>query len=644
MDDSKPSALDDVPTSNFASEKDLIDSSPQTDMATLVAPNNPPLLPVVPPAAGVGKRYRPAPAKTFQCRGYGECRMVFSRSEHLARHIRKHTGERPFTCHCSKQFSRLDNLRQHAQTVHADKQEQNERMMRDLTSLHASMAAANKTGQSRGKRGQAPLTVPSPVTTTNASQDPALHHLEHVKEEDINPTSMPMHQRPGTSTGYEAGDSVMYGDSWNTDVDPSNPRPPNNHSFRDSSQSFRVPPASNTSSFYGQQQSQSFLPFSNSLNLGLASRDGRPGSSHSRPPTAGGPDSHARTLPPLAAVVSATIPPPSSQSFPIPPQSTQHILPLPGAAAFRRPATANRPGTAPASYYPKPAYAGGPGLVHHPELSLPIYGRNSELAAAAAATAAAYQHSPFEADPQSPTTGSYDSPFSFHPPALTESSTYGGMRGHVENQSAGYTDLANTNTAQSHALNLDGSPSWNSAMTQMQMAEFDHFYRAQPDQLHGQLPPLDSSHQHLPSHSSIGPHSPATHYSQELSQQQLQQLRQQHLRLEQARRHSVEGDYLQHFGGTLHPHPQQQQSRRHSFLPLTEEPSRLHLYQTHRGAHDPNQPPLPSPPSLDPSPYTQTRHLHPQMHRAHPHYLAEENHNTKYDPPLLQRTPPLRLE
>ena len=37
---------------------------------------------------GVGKRYRPAPAKTFECRGYGECRMVFSRSEHLARHIR----------------------------------------------------------------------------------------------------------------------------------------------------------------------------------------------------------------------------------------------------------------------------------------------------------------------------------------------------------------------------------------------------------------------------------------------------------------------------------------------------------------------------------------------------------------------------
>lgn len=30
----------------------------------------------------------------------------------------KHTGERPFKCHCQRRFSRLDNLRQHAQTVH----------------------------------------------------------------------------------------------------------------------------------------------------------------------------------------------------------------------------------------------------------------------------------------------------------------------------------------------------------------------------------------------------------------------------------------------------------------------------------------------------------------------------------------------
>jgi hypothetical protein len=39
-------------------------------------------------AATTPKRYRSTPAKTFQCTGFGDCRMVFSRSEHLARHIR----------------------------------------------------------------------------------------------------------------------------------------------------------------------------------------------------------------------------------------------------------------------------------------------------------------------------------------------------------------------------------------------------------------------------------------------------------------------------------------------------------------------------------------------------------------------------
>ncbi|CAO1631823.1 unnamed protein product [Parajaminaea phylloscopi] len=78
----------------------------------------------------------------FQCRGFGDCNMTFTRSEHLARHIRKHTGERPFRCHCGKSFSRLDNLRQHAQTVHADETDRNEAMMQELTNLHASLAAS----------------------------------------------------------------------------------------------------------------------------------------------------------------------------------------------------------------------------------------------------------------------------------------------------------------------------------------------------------------------------------------------------------------------------------------------------------------------------------------------------------------------
>lgn len=66
------------------------------------------------------KQKRPSKGRVFQCTGFPGCSKSFTRSEHLARHRRKHTGERPFTCpHCSKNFSRLDNLRQHKQTVHA---------------------------------------------------------------------------------------------------------------------------------------------------------------------------------------------------------------------------------------------------------------------------------------------------------------------------------------------------------------------------------------------------------------------------------------------------------------------------------------------------------------------------------------------
>ncbi|KAL9932705.1 hypothetical protein V8E36_008404 [Tilletia maclaganii] len=127
----------------------------------------------------------------FQCRGFPGCNMTFSRSEHLARHVRKHTGERPFPCHCGKAFSRLDNLRQHAQTVHSDTPEKNESMMSDLVVLHANLAASaaqmqhahmqvsNKVvlaeerdakEQERFGRAPAPAPVPEAPPTTGKSK------------------------------------------------------------------------------------------------------------------------------------------------------------------------------------------------------------------------------------------------------------------------------------------------------------------------------------------------------------------------------------------------------------------------------------------------------------------------------------------
>ncbi|KAI0389938.1 hypothetical protein F5Y17DRAFT_95064 [Xylariaceae sp. FL0594] len=69
---------------------------------------------------GDGSKSKKKKSQRFYCTDYPPCNLSFTRSEHLARHIRKHTGERPFQCHCARRFSRLDNLRQHAQTVHVN--------------------------------------------------------------------------------------------------------------------------------------------------------------------------------------------------------------------------------------------------------------------------------------------------------------------------------------------------------------------------------------------------------------------------------------------------------------------------------------------------------------------------------------------
>ncbi|EIW56765.1 uncharacterized protein TRAVEDRAFT_170754 [Trametes versicolor FP-101664 SS1] len=68
-------------------------------------------------SADAGMEMEGAPrTKAFVCPLFS-CGRMFKRMEHLRRHLRTHTLERPFQCEqCQKRFSRSDNLAQHVRT------------------------------------------------------------------------------------------------------------------------------------------------------------------------------------------------------------------------------------------------------------------------------------------------------------------------------------------------------------------------------------------------------------------------------------------------------------------------------------------------------------------------------------------------
>lgn len=67
-------------------------------------------------SATVSELGNPYPQKSHSC-PITACGRIFKRLEHLKRHVRTHTQERPYICpHCNKAFSRSDNLAQHRRT------------------------------------------------------------------------------------------------------------------------------------------------------------------------------------------------------------------------------------------------------------------------------------------------------------------------------------------------------------------------------------------------------------------------------------------------------------------------------------------------------------------------------------------------
>lgn len=127
------------------------------------------------------------PEKVYTC-PLPQCARLFKRLEHLKRHFRTHTMERPYSCNmCGKHFSRTDNLAQHKKTHNRSARSSMTRSLsssssKALSPSKLSSSSSSSGGSSSNGQGEEDPTIHSNSSSTRRKRASSLRNSYNYNE------------------------------------------------------------------------------------------------------------------------------------------------------------------------------------------------------------------------------------------------------------------------------------------------------------------------------------------------------------------------------------------------------------------------------------------------------------------------------